>query len=790
LQQLKEVKATTSTFKDVYKNPTPFIPLQKMKFSEDTDTLGKHGRQMVNIANSVQREYHSRLFFLWQSRGENCNSIYDENLITYFKTKARLLHYVFTPMLFLPKWRWQANATRDHAAAEFPFEETKRNSGAHLLDQAASGRNRHGSGISVKVTEKKTGSGNSPVVNKSPTGSPKPLRVNQNERFHSDLLSHFFQEYIQYLQTLGFILIDLKQNTSKKSRSIIPQDDTPNVVRRRHTTGKAKAESKTKFLQKSLLGGILIFEIGICEPFFYTKLHAMEASRIQLKSNQQFTGKTFVSSFIDECDRIKVLIHLHSFTYDYHLRTIQSHIAQKHTNLRSGFHVVSFLEDFMKYYSKGPNFARNLVQNGSIEIATKSVSPVQLFNFLLSHEKQYGMSVIRMEPVIIDPNTEMDNEYVLIKISQNRVTFKDHQDARRTDDFDVSLVISYDSCGIGKSEKQKDLLKMKYFVVMTSKRQLYPMYGVEKKLGKFKTVSTSHSLKFLQKIVTPKYPPSRPGGTPENGSASMAVSVRTLPLLEELSTVSTRETTPDQELEGTSMKSHILGFGDEEIAWTIQFRLKGTEDQSVIEPNNSKLSGIRQESVNYVGYYSQHEETMKTVIQSQASAGEESVKRVVSGAMVDCRRDSLWQKLLLETDTSTSATCLSHVEFLELISLVHHETLDNFDPRLAPLLQKSPQWYLDLAKVLQNKYGSCCRQFTSEDGQVQHTVVLHQDNMSMFALLSVDSQEGNLAIVHREPVHLGPNQTRHNTQAMINSMHSLLEGFVEACSFHAWSLLL
>ena len=30
-----------------------------------------------------------------------------------------------------------------------------------------------------------------------------------------------------------------------------------------------------------------------------------------------------------------------------------------------------------------------------------------------------------------------------------------------------------------------------------------------------------------------------------------------------------------------------------------------------------KLSGIRRESVNYVGYYSQHEETMKNVIQNQ-----------------------------------------------------------------------------------------------------------------------------------------------------------------------------
>ena len=40
--------------------------------------------------------------------------------------------------------------------------------------------------------------------------------------------------------------------------------------------------------------------------------------------------------------------------------------------------------------------------------------------------------------------------------------------------------------------------------------------------------------------------------------------------------------------------------------------------------------------------------------------------------MVDCRRDSLWQKLLdrdqVKTDNNTPG--LTHVEFLELISLV------------------------------------------------------------------------------------------------------------------------
>ena len=190
--------------------------------------------------------------------------------------------------------------------------------------------------------------------------------------------------------------------------------------------------------------------------------------------------------------------------------------------------------------------------------------------------------------------------------------------------------------------------------------------------------------------------------------------------------------------------------------------------------------------------------------------------------MVDCRRDQLWQKLLLfESRGSGPAPNLSHLEFLELISLVHHETLDKvdcvlsdcllmisspqFDPRLAPLLQKSPGWYMSLSKVLQNKYGEFSRQFSSEDGQVRHTsyiqatksipisvqvhhtVVIHQENLSIFALLSVDSVEGSLAIVHRD-LQLQPNSKQ--KEEMAQSLQALLEGFVEACAFHAWSLLL
>jgi len=170
---------------------------------------------------------------------------------------------------------------------------------------------------------------------------------------------------------------------------------------------------------------------------------------------------------------------------------------------------------------------------------------------------------------------------------------------------------------------------------------------------------------------------------------------------------------------------------------------------------------------------------MKSVIQSQAMSGEERIQLVIKDAMVDCRRDQLWQKLLL--DRGPSCPSLSHLEFLELISLVHHQTLDKIDPRLSPLMKKSINWYQGLSKVLMNKYGDFGRQFSSEDGSVHHTVVLNQENMTTFALLSVDSQEGSLAIVHRE---VSPSED------MVPSIHRLIEGFVDACAFHAWSVLL
>lgn len=70
-------------------------------------------------------------------------------------------------------------------------------------------------------------------------------------------------------------------------------------------------------------------------------------------------------SFVDACDKVKINMHLHSFTYDFHLRCIHSYIAGNcQWSLKHGYHLTNFLDDFNKYYSKAPNYARNLIYSG------------------------------------------------------------------------------------------------------------------------------------------------------------------------------------------------------------------------------------------------------------------------------------------------------------------------------------------------------------------------------------------------------------------------------------------
>ena len=68
--------------------------------------------------------------------------------------------------------------------------------------------------------------------------------------------------------------------------------------------------------------------------------------------------------FTEECDRLREQTHLHSFTHDFHLRVIQAFLSDDKLVLRQGYHLTSFLQQFLAHYHSVPSFAHNYVFEG------------------------------------------------------------------------------------------------------------------------------------------------------------------------------------------------------------------------------------------------------------------------------------------------------------------------------------------------------------------------------------------------------------------------------------------
>ena len=68
--------------------------------------------------------------------------------------------------------------------------------------------------------------------------------------------------------------------------------------------------------------------------------------------------------FVDECEKYKQLIHVHSFAHDVHLRCVTDYLRGDDSVLPADFDVPGFLSRFLDLCSVPPSFARNCVAHG------------------------------------------------------------------------------------------------------------------------------------------------------------------------------------------------------------------------------------------------------------------------------------------------------------------------------------------------------------------------------------------------------------------------------------------
>lgn len=326
-----------------------------------------------------------------------------------------------------------------------------------------------------------------------------------------------------------------------------------------------------------------------------------------------------------------------------------------------------------------------------------------------------------------------DNEYVLIKLqSTPSVSYCDAHDTKCTDDFDVALIVSRieQSLQIEKTE-----ITLKYYLMLTSKRELYPKREVENnKLGKFR----------------PVYSVGKPGNSSYTESPVESSCVSPVPPFVRGNSGTEMSNTDQQErsLE-SSCDMTIKDIDDKTTNYNVHNNSAPTPPpvpDSPLTQNSSipstvsdvssssspHLVQIRQESVNYLGYYSSHEQLMQQMIMAQAKAARQHITSMVERGALQCRTHLLWDKLL------ENKTSMTYTEFRELCSLAHIEPLANLDPRLGPLVNQPVSWYQTLSKVLQSKYQEHHKQFITSDGNITHHLILHPTLLQAFMMLTID----------------------------------------------------
>ena len=109
---------------EAFRDSKPVRLLNQSPYGNQGDLVVRHGQQLIEKRHAERRDEMQRLLVLWQSRSSGSTVTVTEDVIQLFRQVARVIHYCFTPLLFLPKWRLQVARTRDPNMATLPTPPT------------------------------------------------------------------------------------------------------------------------------------------------------------------------------------------------------------------------------------------------------------------------------------------------------------------------------------------------------------------------------------------------------------------------------------------------------------------------------------------------------------------------------------------------------------------------------------------------------------------------------------------------------------------------------------------
>ncbi|XP_041790475.1 KICSTOR complex protein SZT2 isoform X2 [Chelmon rostratus] len=713
------------------------------------DVVARHGGQLLDIKAAERREMEKQmkienLFVTWQQRSAQSNMPISGTDLETLKQSSRLVHYCATPLLFDPIFRKQI---QEEQVVQPPVKKRHRSS-----DSTASGRDRSYSTDSADML---------------------PSRLKE-EPWLLEISSTFLQQYVQYLQSMGFILVQVRPQSPARSiaraRAAMLSSMSSEgrmsfsyVKQKSEDSPKTTASGTTAYhLQRALPGGIVLMELAFQGCYFCVKQYALECSRIPMGQtvNSQgslltkprckpFPDATPVSDcalsmlFTEECDKVRDLMHVHSFSYDFHLRVVHQYLVGCHMTLRQGYQLTDFLDDFISHHPDIPKFGRNHVFQGSFSVSTGMITAHQLYNYITDHASTYGMKPLRMSKTTVTTDNKKGtsdlHEYALVALWNSSGSYKDLEGLHHHDDFDVSLVVCHNAAPFEEqSDGERHLLRLRFYVIMTSQRELFPRLTAD--MRRFKKLPQIHR---DPAELGGRLPPDRAEACGSRGAEQ--------DLWEETSSEAAVALAPSD-----GNEFYPLAGG-------------GPEAQGLLYPS-----------------------PLFPLLHNEVASARRQIQASVEQAMGHCRRDNLWRRLFhgehLALD-KLKLTKLSFSELEELLEAVQSRSVGEIDPQLDCFLTMSPAWYQSLIKVLLNRFPQSCRHF--DDNGIQYLAVLNQKFTDCFVLVFLDTQAGktSLKVVFREPLPSQP-QASSSPPPQLVSMYHHLESVINTACYNLWTGLL
>ncbi|ETN86035.1 hypothetical protein NECAME_06110, partial [Necator americanus] len=255
------------------------------------------------------------------------------------KAASKLVHFVETPVLFFPKWRRNIAIVRQvRRIAELDTRKTKIPTGSQ---QPSTTTRQRANTLSV------TSLAPTPFRIKSEIGSEDPCQAK--------ILYLLMGDYIMYLSSLGLQLVNVT-NLDRRSEE-----------RYMYTTTYPQGCKYAPYvvMHRTMKGGIVLATISFTQPYFAFKVFIWHPTNLCEAINEEESCPDAVRK-IRELQQFKDLIttqcHIHSFTYDFHLRMLSKYLVGKDKVLFSpGYNTHAFLVDFLEYYGCRPPSARNCV---------------------------------------------------------------------------------------------------------------------------------------------------------------------------------------------------------------------------------------------------------------------------------------------------------------------------------------------------------------------------------------------------------------------------------------------